>query len=191
MTVLPNGVNYDLSTYDGRQAARDANPSYVVDSGGYLLRGSGGTVSSDPSRGGGSGNPAIQGGAGTPYPNGAIPGQNIGIPAEIWNAVVTGIANNTIPGGPGGSYAFPIAALVSAGHSIESAIASVLGGATDASNNAGTDPSSAGLAAANAASKGVQGTNPQGLPLITPQNRKTFYMLGGGALVALLLLRRR
>jgi hypothetical protein len=30
MTVI-NGVDYDLSTYAGRQAARDANPGYIVD----------------------------------------------------------------------------------------------------------------------------------------------------------------
>jgi hypothetical protein len=48
MTVI-NGVDYDLSTYTGRQAARDANPGYIVDASGAYNPSTGQQIGAGPS----------------------------------------------------------------------------------------------------------------------------------------------
>lgn len=185
--VLPNGQSYDLSTYAGRQAARDANPAYVVDDTGYLLRGTGGPIA-------GTANPGIQGGLGTASPNGATPGQNIGPSGSVWNQILQMAQSNTIPSGVSGSYLYPIAMMVSAGHSIDEAVSRVLNTATNAASDGGTDPANAANAAAGA---GAKATIPQSAhPAFTASplgsvSPHTLYIAGGAALVLLLLKSRR
>lgn len=181
--TMPNGQSYDLSTYNGRQAARDANPAYVVDDTGYVLRGTGGAPA-------GTAAPGIQGGVGTLSPNGATPGQNIGPSGSVWQQILDAAQSNSIPAGPSGSYLYPMALLVSAGRSIEQAAAQVLGAASNAASDGGVDPANQANAAAGAGAKGsVQSQVP--VPRAASIDNKTLYAVTGGALVLLLLLKRR
>ena len=162
--TMPNGQTYDLSDPAQRQAARDANPGYVVDDTGYLLRGSGGESPGQP-------NPAVQGGRGSQSPNGypaSLP--PITLTNDALNQVAAAASANTIPSGPGGSYIFPIAQLVSGGVTLNEAVhrvlAQVQGAAADlsaggsgllgGSNNpsgGAPAPAVAGLGSAGASSK--------------------------------------
>lgn len=181
--TMPNGQTYDLSSYAGRQAARDANPAYVVDDTGYVLRGSGGAPA-------GTAAPGISGGAGTLSPNGATPGQNIGPSASAWAQIVSLAQSNTIPSGPAGSYLYPIAMMVSAGHSIDQAVTAILNNATQAASDGGADPANAANAAAGAGAKATaaHAFTPAAVGSISPH---TLYLVGGAALAGLLLLRKR
>lgn len=118
--TAPNGVTYDLSDPAQLQAARDANPAYIFDDSSYLLRGSGGESPGQP-------NPAIQGGKGTQSPSGypaSLP--PITLTNDALNQVQAAASANTIPSGPGGSYIFPIAQLVSGGVTLNEAVHRVL-----------------------------------------------------------------
>lgn len=137
VVVAPNGKTYDLGDYNQRVQARLDNPAYVFTEDGYLLRGSGGAPSSDPSRGG-NGNdggtnsgrqvmPRIEGGGGTGSPSGypaSLP--PVTLTNDALNQVQAAAAANTIASGPGGSYIYPIAQLVSGGVGLQEAYHRVL-----------------------------------------------------------------
>ena len=176
--TMPNGQTYDLSTYEGRQAARDANPGYVVDNTGYLLRGSGGESPGTP-------NPAVQGGQGTQSPGGypaSLP--PIRLSNDALNQVQAAAAANSIPSGPGGSYIFPIAQLVSGGVSLQEAVTrvqnAIQSGVNDLSAGGsgllgGTNNPGGALSAPSLGSIGASGSS------------KTALLVGGGLLLLLLL----
>jgi hypothetical protein len=197
--VLPDGQTYDLSDPSQRAQARSNNPAYVVDDGGYLLRGSGGAPSSDPSRGGngndggtGSGRqvaPGIEGGAGTASPSG-YSGTPIPAATQLSLAqVVSAAANNLIPAGPGGANIGLIAQQIAQGTSLQQAVQAVTGGLQQI-----VGPRPATFLAPSATGPGGRGPgvpSTLGGPVIGAQgSNRGLLLLGAAALIGLTVLRR-
>jgi hypothetical protein len=197
--TLPDGSTYDLSDPNQRIQARVNNPAYVVDDSGYLLRGSGGAPSSDPSRGGngndggtGTGRqvaPAIEGGAGT-----ASPGGYSGTPMPVATQtslaqVVSAAANNLIPAGPGGANIGLVAQLTAQGTPLQQAVQSVMSGLQQI---VGPRPATfLAPAATGAGGRGPGVPSTLGGPVIGAQgSNQGLLLLGAAALIGLAVLRR-
>jgi hypothetical protein len=197
--TMPDGSTYDLSDPNQRAQARTNNPAYVVDDSGYLLRGSGGAPSSDPSRGGngndggtGTGRqvaPAIEGGAGT-----ASPGGYTGVPIPAASQVslaqvVSAAANNLIPAGPGGVNVGLVAQQLQQGVTVQQAIQAITGGLQQI---VGARPATfLAPAATGPSGRGPGVPSTLGGPVIGAQgSNQGLLLLGAAALIGLAVLRR-